>query len=197
MKNMGYLLIILGLAAIGVGLRIVLKKEEPSRPIPTAAKQEKVEFQENKAKGDAFEAFVVKSFSPKYFTLLEWRSDKYVEGRYAVSNHFPDLEVQFELHSKGIKDVFAIECKWRQNYYKGGVEWAQNYQVEKYKEYAQKSGVPVFVVIGIAGTPDQPNELYIVPLTSLTSNTISKDTLSQYKKEKGMFYWDTEEKALR
>lgn len=37
------------------------------------------DFDENKAKGDAFEKFVVKNFDRKYFTLQEWRSDKYVD----------------------------------------------------------------------------------------------------------------------
>lgn len=159
----------------------------------------KNETEDNKAKGDAFEKFVVKKFNPKYFTLQEWRSDKYVDGTYAVSNHFPDLEVNFELKSKGIHDVLAIECKWRKNYYKDGIEWAKNYQMTNYKEYAAKLNIPVYVMIGVGGEPNQPEELFIVPLKKMASNTISKAALAQYKKDdthSGLF-WDSETKMLR
>ncbi len=160
---------------------------------------ERDEMEENKAKGDAFEKFVVKKFSPKYFTLQEWRSDKYVDGTYAVSNHYPDLEVHFELRSKGIKDVFAVECKWRRNYYQGGIEWANDYQVTNYKKYAAKLNIPVFVVIGVGGEPDQPEDLFIIPLNKLEGNTISKASLFAFKKDEshpGLF-WDSEGKVLK
>lgn len=159
----------------------------------------KNETDENKAKGDAFEKFVVKKFNPQYFTLQEWRSDKYVDGTYAVSNHYPDLEVHFELKSKGIKDVFAVECKWRRNYFKDGIEWANDYQIANYKKYAAKLNIPVFVVIGVGGEPEQPEDLYIVPLNKLQSNTVSRAHLLAYKKDEahsGLF-WDSEDKMLK
>lgn len=179
--------------------------EEKSEPIkadakPTANdKTQQDDFDENKAKGDAFEKFVVKNFSRKYFTLQEWRSDKYVDGIYAVSNHFPDLEVIFNFKEKGVNEAFAIECKWRKNYYKNGIEWALNYQIKNYKEYAEKLNIPVFVVIGVGGEPEKPEELFIVPLQEMKSNTISKSELANYKKDisETRFFWDYEKNKLR
>lgn len=85
--------------------------------------------QSPKEKGDAFEPYVVRNFNLKYFTLQEWRGDKYVDGVYAVSNHFPDLEIVFTLESRNIKDTFVIECKWRSGWHRNTVEWASDFQV--------------------------------------------------------------------
>lgn len=225
--KMGYIIIVIGLILVVWGINIVRKpqkaetivtnnvqtvytetepavvaKKEPIKVDPKPTVNEKTQqddFDENKAKGDAFEKFVVKYFSRKYFTLQEWRSDKYVDGVYAVSNHFPDLEVIFNFKEKGIKEAFAIECKWRKNYYNNGIEWAQNYQIKNYKEYAAKLNIPVFVVIGVGGEPEKPEELFIVPLQEMKSNTISKSELANYKKDVSVkgFFWDYENNMLK
>lgn len=212
---MGYILIIIGLAVVVWGITIVRKsqKTETNSDQPYISEKESILEEksepkaaisksisdENKEKGDTFEKYIVKNFSPKYFTLQEWRSDKYVDGVYAVSNHFPDLEVVFELKSKGVKEAFAIECKWRKNYFKNGVEWAKNYQIENYKEYAEKVNIPVFVVIGMGGKPSKPNELFIVPLSEIKSNILTKSELEKYKKDSSntQFFWDYENNELR
>tara|TARA_R110001592_G_scaffold325782_6_gene606394 strand:- start:28063 stop:28674 length:612 start_codon:yes stop_codon:yes gene_type:complete len=199
--NMAYLLIIIGLAITATGGYMLTKT--PSKAIETqdtntirSESNNASSFEENKAKGDAFEKFVVKQFNKKYFTLQEWRGDKYVEGTYPVSNHFPDLEVSFEL--KEVKDHFAVECKWRKDYYKGAIKWANDNQIVNYKEYAQKTKLPVYVVIGVGGTSSIPNELFVIPLAEIKYPSLYKDKLAPYKKEVGStFFWDNEKKVLR
>ena len=209
---MGYIIIVIGLVIVVWGITIVRKPHKKEiieinyiQPVKEEAKpteNEKIQqddFDENKAKGDAFEKFVVKNFDQKFFTLQEWRSDKYVDGIYAVSNHFPDLEVIFDFKAKGVKEAFAIECKWRKNYYKKGIEWAYDYQIKNYKEYADKLNIPVFVVIGVGGEPEKPDELYIVPLEKMKTNTITMSVLANYKKDISdtRFFWDYEKNKLR
>lgn len=209
---MGYILIVLGLAFVVWGIFMVFvprnTEETISRENQTFTKSEKnvvskknttYDYEENKAKGDAFEKFVVKSFSREFFTLQEWRSDKYVDGIYAVSNHFPDLEVIFDDKLKGVKDVFAIECKWRKRFYHNEIEWAKDSQIKNYKDYADRVNIPVYVVIGIGGEPEAPNEIFIVPLASIKSSTLSKTELSKYKKDtnESLFNWDYKKKELR
>ena len=46
----------------------------------------------NKEKGNDFEAFIVRKFSKKYFELLDWAGDKYVDGIYAATTTQPDLK---------------------------------------------------------------------------------------------------------
>lgn len=153
---------------------------------------------ENKAKGDAFESFVVKHFEKKYFTLQEWRGDKYVDGNYPVSSHFPDLEVNFKYPKQNINESFAIECKWRKNYYKNAIEWAHDYQIKNYREYTEKLNIPVYVVIGVGGEPSMPNEVFIIPLSKLKSNTINQNELKAYKRKTvdENFYWKFKDNIL-
>jgi hypothetical protein len=153
-------------------------------------------YEENKAKGDAFEAYVVKHFRKKYFTLQEWRGDKYVDGTYAISNHFPDLEVSFNF--KDVNDHFAIECKWRGYFYNESITWAKDYQIGNYQKYAAKTKLPVYVVIGVAGEPSSPEEIYVVPLNKIKDATLTREELKPYLKEgDDHFYWDYKKQELR
>ncbi len=206
MKPMPYLLITAGIILLIVGLLMLrrggrIKEQEviisPAEQLET--KQQATDsYLENKAKGDAFEAFVVKSFDTTYFTINEWRGDKYVDGKYATSNHFPDLEITFTLEFKKVKDTFAIECKWRKSFYNNAITWAEDYQVKNYKEYAAKLNIPVFVVIGIGGEPSKPHEVYIVPLEKIKTTELTEDFLQPYQREfaSNNFYWKWEGKKL-
>ncbi len=201
---MGYIVIAIGIAIVVWGIMLLTKQKTIEKPITTSEKpgqenEKSVDLDENKAKGDAFERFVVKNFDKKYFTLQEWRSDKYVDGIYAVSSHFPDLEVIFNLESKGVREAFAIECKWRKSFYHESIEWAKDYQLKNYQEYAKKLKIPVFVVIGVGGVPEKPQELFIVPLQKIKSNTISKSDLASYKKGTidTQFFWDYDKNVLK
>lgn len=193
---MGYILIAVGAIFLIAGV-VILKKKNKETPVQkertTTNNEDK--FEENKAKGDAFESLIVKMFDTQYFTLHEWRGDKYVEGNYPVSNHFPDLEVIF--NHKGEKDQFAIECKWRKDYFKGGIEWAQGYQVSNYQNYAEGTGLPVYVVIGVGGQADNPKEMFLIPLQEIKYQTLYKSSLEPYRRPADKnFFWDSESKKL-
>ncbi len=150
-----------------------------------------------KEKGDQFEQFVVKKFEQRYFTLKEWRSDKGINGRYAESNKNPDLEIEF--HLKGVKTTFAVECKWRQNYYKGGVEWAKERQLERYNDFAIDRKIPVFIIIGVGGTPDNPDEIFVIPLNTLKFIFATANYLKKFKKKNKdkNFFFDAERRILK
>jgi hypothetical protein len=151
--KMENILIVVGIIIVVAGLAMKFSKKKEEKPfVQTEKRESKDNFDENKAKGDAFEKYVVLKFDTGYFIIKEWRSDKMVNGMYAVSNHFPDLEVEFNFHKKNIKETFAVECKYRSDYYKNGVEWAHDYQLDNYKKYAATIKVPVFIVMELAGS---------------------------------------------
>lgn len=195
----GIALLLLGICAIAGGIIFIKKdlvsqKNEPNREAPAPKPPEQ---SEDKQKGDDFEKFVVQKFSKKYFTLLDWAGDKYVNGTYAQSSTHPDLTIKFELKDVAIE--FAVECKYRSDYYKNGVEWCTERQLQNYKAYAAQKGKTVFVVIGIGGIATEPAELYVVPLSEMNDIFISKSALQAYKKtnfkEKG-FYLDYQRNSL-
>jgi len=176
----------------------------PNEPQKVVAEQSKVEENQSqnvesnekesiandkKEKGDDFEKFVVQKFSKKFFTLLEWAGDKYVKGHYAETTTQPDLKLRFK--KDHIEIDFSVECKYRSDYYKNGIEWCKDYQYQKYKKFAAENKIPVFIVIGVSGTAADPADLYVIPLEKIGSNFMTKDFLSSYQKkhkEKGFFF---------
>ena len=136
--------------------------------------------QEKKNKGNEFEKFVVQKFNKKYFKIMEWAGDKYVNGIYAETTTQPDLRIKFTFHE--MDKEFAVECKYRSYYFKDGIDWAKDNQRRNYQNYSEAKGIVTFIVIGVGGTADNPEELFIVPLQDLRSNFISKSDLQGYKK---------------
>lgn len=140
-------------------------------------------------KGRAFEEFIVSMFSKDYYKIIEWRGDKYYNGRYAESNMLPDLELK--LKTKKHEVVFAVECKWRNEFYNGKIIWAKDYQLKNYKEYEAQTENKVFVIIGIGGEPRNPSSLYIVPLKDINSAILTLSNLKKYyRQKKGNFFLD-------
>ncbi len=149
-------------------------------------------------KGREFTKLIISKFDKKYFKLKEWRSDKYENGVYPEANKYPDLEFEFTL--RDTKSVFAIECKWRKNYYKNGVEWAKEYQLKNYNNFAKERNIPVFVAIGVGGTPENPDEVFIVPLGEIKDNFISQSDLKKYSKadfKDKNFFFDSKTATLK
>ena len=87
-----------------------------------------------KEKGYDFEKFVVQKFSKKYFVLLEWAGDKYVNGIYAKTTEQPDLKIEFT--DGDYTKSFSVECKYRSNFINNEIEWTYEKQFKNYKKYA-------------------------------------------------------------
>jgi LPXTG-motif cell wall-anchored protein len=164
-------------------------KQAVLQEINTSIKEAPKELTEAE-KGKAFENYVVSRFTQEYFELKEWRSDKYHEGVYATSSQLPDLEYHFKTRSQFAK--FAVECKWRAELFKGRVDWAKSYQLSNYRDYERKRNIPVFVVIGIGGTPENPQSVYVIPLRDIRSNVLTEHQLKQYYRyNQGNFFLNT------
>ncbi len=185
MKNtmtLGIILTVLGISITILGIVLLTKNSDKMvEPIEVAKKEVEVATTD-KQKGDDFEKYVVQKFSKSYFSIVEWTGDKYVQGMYAKSNTNPDLTLKFKM--KDIETDLAVECKYRSDYYKNGVEWCTEQQLANYKTFATSKEIAVFVAIGMGGVPTAPEELFIIPLTELMSNFVDKSFLNQYRKEK-------------
>ncbi len=144
----------------------------------------------NEDKGLLFEKYIVTKFKPDYFKLLEWTGDKYEydKGIFAESNNYPDLLYEFKL--KDFSRKFAVECKFRNNFTNGGVEFKET-QLNHYKKYALENGIEVYMVFGIGGNPEDPEDLYLMPLSKIVSYKININTISEYSRAKGTdFFYD-------
>lgn len=134
----------------------------------------------NKEAGNSFESFIVSKFDKKYFTLKEWAGDKYVNGVYAETTTNPDLVYCFKCSD--VEMFFAVECKYRKQFTNYGLEWAKDYQIKNYVNFQKKNKIPVFVAIVMGGTPELPNDLYLVPLDYMKSKFITEEFLRKFKK---------------
>lgn len=150
-----------------------------------------------KEKGDLFEAFVASKFDKKYFTLKDWSGDKYIKGIYAETTIQPDLKLRFKL--RNIERDFAIECKYRSNYYKNGIEWAKQNQLNNYRKFEQDYNIPVFIAVGVGGNADNPEHLFIIPLNKIEDTFLDKRFLQKYKKinfQTNNFYFNSRNNKL-
>ncbi|MBD0285773.1 MAG: hypothetical protein ICV79_10165 [Flavisolibacter sp.] len=153
----------------------------------------------DKEKGDAFEKYILSLFdrASGRFRLLDWRSDKITEsGLYALSNHSPDLALDFK--DNGGYHKFAIECKWRSSFYNGTIDWAKEYQIKNYLNYQKRENIPVFIAIGVGGAPNAPDNLYVARLNDIARYpSIYQSTLKKYERNpKHKFFYNPEHRKL-
>lgn len=193
------------IAVVGIGVFIFLFfKKKPKAP-PVVAESNVPEMENSKAtqtelsnkeKGDAFEKYIARSFDKDSFTIVEWTSDKGIDGRYAESNMNPDLV--FELNVPTQRAKFAVECKYKSSVDSSGfIELCSSAQLSRYKEYSIRQRIDVFIALGIGGAPDFPAEVYAIPIHILTHHkTELKKIKSYYKKPGGRFFYEKARRRL-
>lgn len=140
-------------------------------------------------KGNEFEKFVVSKFDRKFYKLIDWRSDKFHEGHYAENSMLPDMV--WMLKSRNSQARFAVECKYRSYFINDAVEIARDYQLDNYRKFSQSAQIPVFIVLGIGGSADDPRELFVIPLERVEQSLCKKADLLSFRKrniDKGFFY---------
>ncbi len=178
----------------GANFDEIINKVE-TRLAESTEKSETAIIDQSKKSGDDFEKFVVKKFDTNFFKVKEWAGDKYVDGVYAETTLQPDLIMEIKVGRKTAE--LAVECKWRRTLSNGGVTFATNEQLKRYKAFGKERDIPVFVALGLGGEGDNPDELFILPLNEMNDNFISHGALKKYFKNMDKdFYFDIKKKYL-
>ena len=104
-------------------------------------------------------------------TLKEWRGDKSLPGIYPESNSNPDLVLEYD------GKPFAIECKWRNHMPADiGKEVLPPERAALFDRYVRQHRMPVFLLLGIGGLPNDPDQLFLTsPDESLSLNALNKN----------------------
>ena len=105
-----------------------------------------------------------------------------------------------KLSLKDSEHLIAIECKWRkQSERDGNIKWSYPEQIKRYNEYSSSKDIPVFIALGIGGTPSSPEKVYLIPLADLHSPTINLSDYSKYlvTSERTFFYDTTKQDFKR
>lgn len=112
-------------------------------------------------KGRLFEEFVVRLISESSrFTLLNWSSDKFVDGKYSLDTLMPDLFIRHRLESATVE--YYIECKYRSSLPDGILDIAD--QLKRYRRMISHDGKSeLFIAVGLGGTPSNPDRFYVIP----------------------------------
>ena len=114
-------------------------------------------------KGTRFEQYVSTLFPEPDFVIQDRTRDvsKFLNRRVESDMH-PDFLFRNQKTGKS----FAIECKWRGRWAQGtsgelGLWWNRE-QGARYSAYEKESGIPVFIALGIGGSPEKPKEVYFM-----------------------------------
>ena len=114
-------------------------------------------------KGTRFEQYVSTLFPEPDFVIQDRTRDvsKFLNRRVESDTH-PDFLFRNQKTGKS----FAVECKWRGKWSQGSSGelglWWNKAQGNRYNTYQKESGIPVFVALGIGGSPEKPQEVYFL-----------------------------------
>ena len=153
----------------------------------------------NEQKGDNFERYVINLFilnnkpGKEYFTVIEWTRDINRKARdiKVKSDQNPDLTMCY----KG-KEYFAVECKYRAKFFlskeRNGyvIKWSYPEQMKRYQQFQKEKNIPVFIVIGVGGSPTSPTTMYCLPLNEAKYPELDKSYLEKYERSPvKLFFW--------
>lgn len=161
-KQMAILLLITGLLCLAAAAYLFAKKDK-SQSAHSPVKDESVpSISAGKQKGNDFEDYVIaRMCGIEGIKLMSKTSDYHRNGISAADNVEPDLKFSY------LKHQFAIECKWRNAFVDGKLEWAKDFQIANYNKFEQEKGIKVLVAIGVGGSAGKPEQFYLVPLYRL------------------------------
>ena len=110
-------------------------------------------------------------------------------GRLVESDTNPDFTFRHIATGKTI----AVECKFHSYFYKGKYgdfgTWWRKEQGARYRAYGAERKIPVFVAIGIGGSPKNPQRLFFCPLEKLNNvphEFITESDLKQFERKHGV-----------
>ncbi|MCX8000169.1 MAG: hypothetical protein N3A69_14645 [Leptospiraceae bacterium] len=139
---------------------------------------------ENLEEKSAFESFIVQIIKtqPENFKILKrtFRTQK---------NFLTSLKPSLLIEHIPTKERIAIECKFRKRLRKSKIfpdkvlKWATKEQIEEFKKFCEKFQIPLYIVIGLGGSPSDPKNSFCIPFEVAKQPEILPSILEIYKRE--------------
>jgi hypothetical protein len=77
------------------------------------------------------------------------------------------------------------------------VDLAGKDQLERYRKFQNEKKIPVYIALGFGGEPNQPENLFLLPLKNIETNKISMEDLKNYsRKVNRNFFYDRHTRRL-
>lgn len=120
--------------------------------------------------GNDFEDYVITMFNPEKFELIHRTpTNDDTNGRFVHSMVYPDL--RFREIATGRK--FWVEVKFRaRTEDRGVITWCNDNQLRNYKKTMYESRNPVFIMIGLGGTVQNPEKIFCLNLDRINFTTL-------------------------
>lgn len=150
-------------------------------------------------KGALFEEYVLELFDKKsgrFEFLNAVSTNAKIYGIRASQSLFPDIKILCAILKT--KHKFAIECKWREQFINGKIEWATATQIDNYRQYELNYRIPIYVAVGIGGVASKPDRLFLIPLSQISNSTsVSEEALMPFmRKTTKRFFYDAKQLKL-
>lgn len=128
-------------------------------------------------KGDDFEKCLRKKVFKKKDYELVMKTHDFHENKtdYVESSLYPD----YLFRDKSDNEEFWVEAKYRENLYKGKIEWCKPYQFKRYKKLSKQ--MKVIVAIGFGGRPINPEKIYLIPLDKIKYTGLYPKSIQEYE----------------
>lgn len=137
---------------------------EESEKIRENREKEKIEEDPYK-RGKIFEDYALYLFPQRSFNIIHKTvGGADLEGRYTEDCIYPD----YKFRDLKTRQEFWVECKYRSHRgEKGALEWTDYKHLQRYKAIQEESKIPIYILVGVGGRPDSPEELLFFKLDDL------------------------------
>ncbi|MEP7259125.1 MAG: hypothetical protein ABI687_12060 [Flavitalea sp.] len=162
--------------------RFTEKKMKFGPVLPFLAPLNQEPIPHNLTREYTFEKFIVDKFNLDYFTCIDWKRSKAHKDTLRESTYYPNLEYKYRDKYNSVS--FAVECKWQNLFLNDSINWADHHEISTYHQYQNNKRLAIFIVIGVGGSPENPRELFIVPLDKIKPQQVllTQSFLKPYKK---------------
>jgi hypothetical protein len=150
--------------------------------------------QYNKDASVVFEKFVMRLFDPLYFKAFRAKKDRVMANAGAAqSDTHPELE--YEFNHKDTQARFVVECIYIPELKYKDIQIASPRLVKSFSLLDEDDN-DLYLIVGTEGTPDDPKEIFLIPVRDIRSSHMTYPELQQYRKH-GMFFYNAERKVLQ
>jgi hypothetical protein len=179
-----FLYALVGIAFLAVIMVIVYKKKSVSGQSNSSIEKRNRSLSQTQI--EAFQNFIITLFDPLYFQLT-YKS----QGIASPGN--PDLK--FDYLSKDYSSRLAIRCSYLYSANLADVVVDLN-DLSTFIKYAVDRNLVPYFILGVGGEPDDPDEIFLIPLKSPTVTSYTYQQLIPFRKA-GMFYININTKQLK
>jgi len=114
-------------------------------------------------------------FVKKYFVITEKTHDFQANhGDFIESSINPDFKFRDKMNKS-----FYLEAKFRSDVHDDKISWCNFGQLKRYQEFDKT--FPVFIAIGLGGKPDNPKNLYLLPLQEANHTDLFLSVASKFQ----------------